>query len=135
MARRTHACDYKTREFFTGDSGKAKPFTRVITTQGFILHRFGRLRVYLHPPYMKVCTTYIDMCPLCEIPLVYRPPTLYHTSMAIRYTDLEITTERGAICYPCSEYKGMVDCPNCGATFCVFCADGCPECGEEIVFS
>lgn len=75
------------------------------------------------------------MCPLCEIPLAYTAPSLYHTSMAIPYSTLDITTEVGAICYPCSEYKGMVDCTECGATMCVFCMDGCPECGEEIDFS
>jgi len=55
--------------------------------------------------------------------------------MAIRYNELTPTTEVGAICHPCAEYKGMVDCPECEATFCVFCADGCPECGEVIDFT
>ena len=54
--------------------------------------------------------------------------------MAIRYIDLTPTTEVGAMCYPCDSYKGMVDCPDCDATFCIFCSDGCPECGDEIVF-
>jgi hypothetical protein len=55
--------------------------------------------------------------------------------MAIKYSTLEVTTEVGAICVPCSEYKGMVDCPECTATFCIFCQDGCPECGEVIDFT
>ena len=53
----------------------------------------------------------------------------------IRYSDLATTTEAGAMCHPCSEYKGMVDCPECGTTFCIMCADGCEGCGAEIDFT
>jgi len=53
----------------------------------------------------------------------------------VAYTALVPTTEVGAVCYPCSEYKGMVDCPECGSTFCTFCADGCEGCGAEIDWS
>lgn len=50
------------------------------------------------------------------------------------YSLLETTTERGAVCRPCQEYKGMVDCLECEATFCIYCNDCCPECGESITF-
>ena len=53
----------------------------------------------------------------------------------IKYSEIQSTTETGAVCYPCSEYKGMSDCPECGATFCIFCADGCDACGASINFS
>lgn len=52
----------------------------------------------------------------------------------IAYTELS-SPEPGAMCYPCSEYKGMVGCPDCGFDFCVFCTDGCEACGAEIDFS
>lgn len=104
----------------------------MITNVGFFLTEIKALPSY--PPYMKVCANGLYQCPLCEIPLVYRPLCVYHSIMAIRYSDLEITTEVGAMCYPCREYKGMVDCPECGTTFCVFCEMGCPGCFEEILF-
>lgn len=61
-------------------------------------------------------------------------PLCYAYSMEIKYSDLTPTTEQGAVCYPCREYKGMVDCPECGASFCLFCADGCECCGATIVY-
>ena len=53
----------------------------------------------------------------------------------INYYTLMPTTEVGAVCYPCSEYKGMVDCTLCGGTFCLFCADWCEDCGATVVYS
>ena len=56
--------------------------------------------------------------------------------MNIKYSELVPTTEPGAMCYPCAEYKGMVDCPECGAMFCLFCSDfGCNDCGAWIDYS
>lgn len=55
---------------------------------------------------------------------------------SIAYTALVPTTEVGAVCLPCSEYKGMVDCPECGDVFCVFCSEfGCESCGAAIDFT
>jgi hypothetical protein len=59
----------------------------------------------------------------------------YSLVMAIKYADLAPTTSPGEVCLPCREYKGMVDCPECGVTFCLFCTEWCPECGEEIVYT
>lgn len=57
--------------------------------------------------------------------------------MAISYSTLVPTVERGAICANCHDYKGMVDCTDvdCGGLICVFCDPWCPDCGEEIDFS
>ena len=53
----------------------------------------------------------------------------------MNYYDLMPTTEIGAVCLPCREYKSMVDCTECGAAFCIYCADECPACGEAITYS
>lgn len=53
----------------------------------------------------------------------------------MKYSELAGTTEVGAMCYPCREYKGMNDCTECGAVFCLFCMDGCESCGAEIDYS
>lgn len=40
-----------------------------------------------------------------------------------------------ALCIPCREYKGMMECPECGGEICVFCADHCEGCGLPINWS
>lgn len=56
--------------------------------------------------------------------------------MKMKYSEMEITTEVGAMCRPCGEYKGMVDCTECGSVLCLFCNEfGCEACGAEIDFS
>ena len=54
--------------------------------------------------------------------------------MAIKYTDLLPTTEIGAICPNCSDYKTNVDCSECETVFCVVCESWCTGCGENIVY-
>lgn len=66
----------------------------------------------------------------------YRPIPHTRDMSKIAYSELSTTTELGAVCVPCSEYKGMVDCTECGSTFCLFCSDfGCEDCGAEIDYS
>lgn len=54
--------------------------------------------------------------------------------MSIKYTDLLPTTEIGCYCGNCSDYKTMVDCPECGGVFCVVCSEWCDDCGENVVY-
>ena len=48
-------------------------------------------------------------------------------SPTIAYSEMPIA--QGEVCYPCREYKGMMECPECGVVICIFCTDGCDEHG------